>query len=187
MPALNLAPLFRSIALSCPGGCRRALRVLLGGVLLGLVGCAATGEQSSRRNEAAAGGIEELHLFGVPVAINFAQLDRPDGFAVRVYASSRSRARGVPIRRGTLEIVMFDGTVTAEGARAATPAKVWTYPAASLAGFETVNSLGVGYQFGLRWEGARPVKNHLTVVARYSAGEGMRLESAPSVIPVVVK
>lgn len=125
---------------------------------------------------AGSGDIQELHLFVLPVGLKATQPGAQDGLAVRVFASSRSRAKGVTIRRGTLEILAFDGAVNP------TPAQVWSYPAASLSAYAAASSLGTGYELVLLWKGARPVSNTLTIVARYAPPSGMAVLAAPSVI-----
>ena len=74
----------------------------------------------------------------------------PDGVAVRIFASSRSRAKGVPIRSGTLEILAYDGALAEPREPTAKPAQVWSYPAASLPPLATASSLGTGYELALR-------------------------------------
>ena len=53
--------------------------------------------------------ISQVHLFGLPVAVNMDQRPGPDGISVRVFASAPDKARGLPVRSGTLEILAFDG------------------------------------------------------------------------------
>ena len=131
--------------------------------------------------------IEGLHLFGAPVALSMDRRKGPDGFGVRVFASVAGRAKGVPLRRGTLEVLMFDGSLGDADPSTAKPARVWTFPSATLAANAATSSLGVGYQFALHWEGAQPTQNHVTVIARFRPPSGPPLYSAPSVIPLVIK
>src|SRR5687768_11693122 len=58
------------------------------------------------------GKVEELHLFGAPVALNLDGVPGPDGVGVRVYASARKVSRGIPITSGLLELLIFDGPLT---------------------------------------------------------------------------
>ncbi|MEN9676501.1 MAG: hypothetical protein RIS76_2397, partial [Verrucomicrobiota bacterium] len=53
--------------------------------ILAASGCATGGGQS----------VSELHLFGVPVALNLDPTPGPDGIGVRVYASDAGGAEGV--------------------------------------------------------------------------------------------
>ncbi len=117
----------------------------------------------------------------LPVGLKSTQPGAQNGLAVRVFASSRSRAKGVTIRRGTLEILAFDGAVNL------TPAQVWSHPAASLPAFAATSSLGIGYELVLPWKGARPTANTLTIVARYTPASGAPLMAAPSIIPNSLK
>jgi hypothetical protein len=71
-----------------------------------------------------AGAVSEVHLFGVPVALNLDGMPGPDGIGVRIYASGSTVARGVEIRQGVLEVLMFDGSVDGGNVRGATARKV---------------------------------------------------------------
>ncbi len=128
--------------------------------------------------------VQELHLLVMPVALQFTQPGSSNGFAVRVFATSGGRARGVPIRSGTLEILAYDGIPNEAGTPTAKPAQVvWSYPAASLAPFAVSSSLGTGYELTLPWQGNRPTNSRLTLVARYAPTSGTALLAAPSIIP----
>ncbi len=144
-----------------------------------LCGCASS--SGGGGSSAGSGDIQELHLFVLPVGLKSSQPGAQDGLAVRVFASSRSRAKGVTIRRGTLEILAFDGAVNPA------PAQVWSFPAASLPGYAATSSLGIGYELVLPWKGARPTASTLTIMARYAPASGGPLMAAPSVIPNSLK
>jgi hypothetical protein len=135
------------------------------------------------RNEAPA----ELHLFGLPVALNLDEKPGPDGIGVRVYASGAGLAMGVPISRGTLEVLMFDGIVGESGLRTMPPRHTWTLPAAALKPFASLTSLGTGYQLALRWEQDSPRTRVVTVMARYHSPEGGELQSAANTVSVALK
>lgn len=153
--------------------------LLLGLALLAPVGCSSpSGGGAFGRSD----GIHELHLFVLPVALKSNPSGAPDGMAVRVFASSRSRAKGVPIRSGTLEILAYDGAFTDVSASTSNPAHVWSYPAARLPALATSSSLGTGYELPLRWTGPRPTSSRLTIVARHTLPTGAALSSAPSVM-----
>jgi hypothetical protein len=104
--------------------------------------------------------IRELHLFGIPVAVNMDQEPGPDGFALRVYASNGRAATGIPIKAGRLEIVMTDGGKPKAGEEPK-PLKVWTYDAVALKAHAVKSSIGWGYRFGLAWNEARPTHEPL--------------------------
>ncbi len=160
----------------------RRMRKLFGfGLLLALfclAGCVAPSGLGG------GGAIQELHLLVLPVPLRSNQPGTPDGFAVRVFATSRSRAKGVPIRAGTLDLLMYEGAPGDADLRVAKPARVWAFPAARLPANATVSSLGVGYQFALGLQGVPPTQNRLSVVARFTPAAGPALYSAPSVIPL---
>ena len=133
------------------------------------------------------GAISEVHLFGVPVALNLDGAPGPDGIGVRIYASGPTVARGVEIRKGVLEVLMFDGSVDGGSVRGVTARKVWTLDAKDLKPLAAETSLGVGYQLALRWEGNRPRGNVVTVTARYRGPDGRELWSAANTISAALK
>ena len=152
------------------------------GWLLGLTMLAACSSPSGGGRFGSGDGIHELHLFVLPVALKSNPSSAPDGVAVRIFASSRSRAKGVPIRSGTLEILAYDGALAEPSEPTAKPAEVWSYPATSLPPLATASSLGTGYELALRWTGPRPTNSRLTIVARHTLPTGAVLRSAPSIM-----
>lgn len=164
---------------------RRPWRLAFAGLLLalglfGLAGCTSTSGGGSRSGRGDA--IHELHLFVRPLPLQANATTAADGLAVRVFASNRSRPKGVPISSGTLEILAYDGTVPEAGAPPVQPAQVWSHPAANLPLLAVSSSLGTGYELALPWQGPRPRSNRLTLVARVVFASGSSLHSAPSVI-----
>lgn len=165
--------------------CRCVGGLLLGLALSGLSGCASPSGSGAWSGQG--GSIQELHLLVMPAALNFTQPGAPDGFAVRVFASSGGRAKGVSIRSGTLDILAYDGIPSEATLETMKPALVWSYPAASLAPFAISSSLGTGYELALPWQGVRPAGRRLTLVARYTPARGTALLAAPSIIPNSLK
>jgi hypothetical protein len=154
---------------------------VFGLALLSPIGCSSSSSGGGRFSRS--DGIHELHLFVLPVALKSnPSSSAPDGVAVRIFASSRSRAKGVPIRSGTLEILAYDGALAEPSEPTAKPAQVWSYPAASLPPLATASSLGTGYELALRWTGPRPTNSRLTLVARHTLPTGAALRSAPSIM-----
>lgn len=168
-------------------GCHRGwVACALGLVLacVGLAGCVSGPARGSGWGSGGVSEVEELHLLGVPVALKTSRTGPAEGFAVRVFASSRRTAKGMTIRQGTLDILMFDGALAGADPRTMQPVRVWTYPAARLGAHASESALGVGYQFVLSWEGAAPAKNRVTILARYTPPQGPPVFSAPSAIPL---
>lgn len=160
---------------------RRFRRALSGLVLLaGLVAGCATG----RRGGVA---VSELHLFGVPVALDLDGRPGPDGLGVRIYASAPGVARGIALRQGVLDVLMFEGALGAGELRVTPPRRVWSFEPASLKPFAAETSLGIGYQLALRWDQAGPRTATVTVIARYRAPDGVELWSTANTVSVTAK
>ena len=147
-------------------------------------GCSTKPGQPVANTRPVRGPIGEIHLFGVPVALDLDGRPGPDAIGVRLYANPSDRARGMPIKDGTIEVLMFDGTVGPESMDRVKPLRVWTFTALQLAPFVTETSLGTGYQLGLAWEDNRPRGNAVTVVARYRSASGAMMLSTASSISI---
>ena len=147
------------------------------------VGCTNTGE-STRPADAPAGrdAISELHLFGKPLALNLDGLPGPDGIGVRVYASTSTKAQGIPIREGQMDILMYDG-----GGGSGEPRKIWSFERAYLKNYATKGSLGVGYELTLPWGTNRPLDSRVTVIARLRLPRSRTITSDTSSISVSVR
>ena len=133
------------------------------------------------------GAVADLHLFGVPVALNLDGVPGPDGIGVRIYASGPVLARGIAIRQGTLEVLLFEGVVDAGAVGTTKPLKVWSFDVAALKPLVAETSLGLGYQLALRWGAERPADNVVTVVARYRSPAGAVIYSTSNTISVRMK
>ena len=128
------------------------------------------------------GEVGEVHLFGVPVALNLDSRPGPDGIGVRIYLTAGGRAQGIEMKRGRLEVLMFEGALTDEALASATPRKVWSYTPSQLAPAVGTSALGTGYQLALNWGADRPRNGAVTVIARYLPPNGAPLFSASSSI-----
>ena len=159
----------------------RVVRIwfVIGALLLLGAGCA-TGPGSSR-------SIDSLHLFSVPVALDLDGAPGADGFGATIYASAAATAKGLPITSGKIEMLMFDGAMTAEAGTNAAPKKVWSFTSAELRNHLVKTALGVGYRFTLNWGDTPPLQNRITVVARFLPSPGRPVQSSPTTIAVTSK
>src|SRR5262249_828441 len=170
--------------LSPPRANRRCVRSF---VLLHLTACALLLGAGCASAPGGSVTIRQLHMFGVPVAVNLDQVPGPDGFAFRVFASDGQTARGAAITRGRLEVQLFDGTPSESERAQAQPLRVWTYDAAQLRGHAAHSSIGWGYEFAPQWGDARPTHNRFTVVVRYVSPSGNVVAASPSVISMTAR
>src|SRR5262249_30873792 len=126
----------------------------------------------------------EVNLLAIPVALNFDQKPGPDGFVIKVYATNRKRPKALPINRGKIDVLMFDGVPGVTEGASLQPRRTWTYTAEELKTFEIQGAIGTGYQLAPQWGDTVPAGNQISVVVRYSPPEGRPVTSAPSVIAV---
>jgi len=143
----------------------------------------------SRPPAAVKGPIAQIHLLTGPTALDFDQLPGPDGFAVRLYATSPKTPNTVVIARGRVEVLMYDGLQQPQQTNAVTvqPRQVWTFSAEELKHFEVRSPIGVAYDLTLLWGQARPTQAWVTLVARYVPVQGLPLYSGASAVSVAVK
>lgn len=151
--------------------------------LVALAGCASGPGGATAPREA----IAQLNLLAVPVALNLDETPEPDGFAVTIYAGSPSSPKAVPVREGTMEILMFDGPARVGENQTNPPLRTWSYSSAELRRYAVVNSLGTGYRLTLRWDEARPKRSSIAVLARHKSSRGTVVSSAPSTVTLGVK
>ena len=165
---------------------QRGLRRRLAGLLVlsaGLLGreqLVAAAVDSEGAGVRSSSRIRELHLFTVPAALNLDAQPGPDGFEVRVYASTPERAKGIPITQGNLQIVMWDGLISGSGSLTNQPLHVWTFKPDDLKRSASTTSLGVGYRLTLRWEKDMPKQDGFTVAARFVPSKGPPVHSSTS-------
>jgi hypothetical protein len=150
----------------------------LAGALL-LAGCKTTdGSKPSKPAPLGASDITELHLLAAASAISLDDQGHVAGFPVRVYASSPASPETVPIVKGTLDILMFDGTVTPATVAASQPLRAWSFTADQLRARARVTTVGTSYLLTLLWGEQRPTEDRITVVGRYNHPQGVKLYSA---------
>jgi hypothetical protein len=130
---------------------------------------------------------EEIHLFGVPAALNLDNLPGPDGVGVRIYASTTTVAKGLAIRSGTLDILMFDTPGQATNPEGNKPRHMWSFTPSQLKLVSGETSMGLGYRLALPWGPDKPPGHSVTVIARYLPRKGKPIYSSPSTIGLTVK
>jgi hypothetical protein len=145
-------------------------------------GCATNGGGAATRSP-----IDAIHLLTIPVAVNFDGAPGADGFAIKVYGSRANEPKPVPIPRGVIEILMFDGVVRSAELAELRPLRTWAFEGPVLRDRQYRTSIGVGYQFALAWGDAQPSQERITVLVRYRAPDGRVIPSLPSSISVNVQ
>jgi len=131
--------------------------------------------------------VERLDLLLTPMALDLDGRPGADGFGVRIYASNRRSAFGSAIHEGTLEVLMYDGSVRTEDLAKTPPLRTWRYPASELKPYSQKTSIGTGYRFALGWGEQKPQGERITVLARYEAPDKVTVTSAPGAISLMVK
>jgi len=148
--------------------------------------CCSSSPQRASTSSPKSGELTELNVLTAPVGQDLDGRPGIDGFSVRVYANIASNPKPVPIVSGTLEILMFDGTVY--GRTNVPPAlHIWTFPANQLRNYEFTARIGIGYEFSLAWRTNVPTRNLISVGARYTSPEGKILTSSLSSVTVLNK
>ncbi|MBM3875530.1 MAG: hypothetical protein FJ386_02275 [Verrucomicrobia bacterium] len=142
-----------------------------------LAGCATGG--GARSGESLA-----LHLLHSPAAINLDDDPGPDGFALRVFATTARSSKGSVLPAGDLEILMFDGAIREGAPLPSKPRKLWTFSAADLRAHQSQSTLGTAYEFLLRWGADKPAGGRITLLARHRDRQNRLTHSTTSILAV---
>lgn len=132
------------------------------------------------------GEIVQLHVMTMPVGLNLDGIPGVDGFSVKIYANNASNPKTVPIPRGQLEIIIWDGSLFGLG-NIPPALHIWKWHAAEIQPFISKSGIGASYEFTLLWGADRPTQRLITVGARYTAPDGRVVTSRPSSVTVVDK
>jgi hypothetical protein len=130
--------------------------------------------------------IVQLNLITVPVALDLDGRPGPDGISIRVYASAKDSPKQVAIRKGTLEVLMFDGPFQRRGPPPPL-LKQFQFTAEELRRAEFTAEIGKGYQLSLAWGANIPSQRVMSVAARYTAPDGRVATSRPSSVTVLAR
>ena len=132
------------------------------------------------------GEITALNVIAVPVGLNLDNIPGPDSFSVKVYATDSVHPKAIPIRKGTLEILTFDGTLY--GRSNLPPVlRAWTFDARDLVSYQFKSHIGAGYEFTLSWGTNKPTHTLMAVASRYTSPEGQVVTSRSSAVTVIDK
>jgi hypothetical protein len=117
-----------------------------------------------------------------PVGLNLDAAPGPDGFSIKVFFDDGS-PKPVPFRKGTLEVLMFDGTLP-KADSGVQPLKTWRFTPEEIREHEFKAGIGTGYELSLAWGENEPTQRNITVAARYLSPLGASIYSAPSSVTV---
>lgn len=137
----------------------------------------------------APGAIDELNLLTMPIGLNLDTVPGADGFAVKIFPSTAAAPKSVPIKDGTLEVLMYEGVIQIDDASSLpSPLQSWTFSPGQLIPFEQQSFVGTGYELTLRWGPQAPGQSKVTIVARYLPPHGAPpVYSAPNAITVMAE
>lgn len=159
---------------------------MVAGLCLALVaGCAGSKPAGSAKSPS--GSIVELDLVTMPVAVAVDSSSKVDGVAIKVYAMDSEHPKTQPIRKGALDLLMFDGVKNDEFDNTNQCRHVWTFPGNQLPAYAIETTIGTGYLLSLGWGDDRPQTERITVIARYRPPQGRTIYSAPSYVSMPVK
>jgi hypothetical protein len=151
-----------------------------------LSACVSGQKKAARPQAEVPGDVVEVHLMTSPIGLNLDNTPGPDGFEAKIFFNDGRNPKPVPVRKGALEILMFDGTLRA-GGEGVQPLKTWRFSMEELAALEFKSKIGTGYNFTLAWGENKPTRQNISVAARYIPSAGEPIFSAPSTVTVGVK
>lgn len=153
-------------------------------VLTGLAaGCAPTHTKPKTPPPIRSDAVDAIELFASPPsALKWSGNPGLDG--VQVITRFYQLAQPQPvIVEGTVEFLMFEGTMKPEELNNSKPIQTWEYPPAQLPQYVFRTYGMIGYGFRLGWT-RTPKASAVTVVCRYRRPSGETVLSQPIVIPV---
>src|SRR5205085_11377170 len=134
----------------CPNGKPKVpfrLRAAFCVLILSLIaGCVSDRKQPPAAAMQPVGEVAQVHIMASPVGLNLDNSAGADGFAAKVFFNDGRNAKSVPVRKGTLEVLMFDGPIPA-GTQGIQPLKTWRFTSEELISHEFKSHIGVGYDF----------------------------------------
>ncbi len=130
--------------------------------------------------------IAQLNIITVPVALDLDGRAGPDGIALKLYANNSSHPKAVPIREGTVEILLVDGTFY-NRTNVPPVLRTSTFTAAELRRNEFKSNIGYVYQFTIGWLTNKPTQRLISVGARYTPPAGRSIISRTSSVTVLNK
>ena len=149
-------------------------------LLLLLVG---GGTACSTLSTASANRIAYLHLLVPPTALDLDLRPGADAVAVKLFATSPRSPRPVPIQRGTIEFLAYEGTPYQ--IQTNQPFHRWTFTASQLRTYQIQTAIGPGYELILSW-GRKVIRSRfLTILARYHTPNGKIITSPPSTLQAI--
>jgi hypothetical protein len=146
-----------------------------------LTGCSAP---PARPAGAIPGEIVELHMLTMPMALNLDSEPGADGFVVKIYAVRQQEPKPAPLKEGSVEILMYDGTISGRIPDDARPLRTWKFTATELSQYQFRTAIGIGYSLKVEWGEQRPTKDRVTIAARYLPAKGSPVTSAAHSIAV---
>jgi hypothetical protein len=144
-------------------------------VVCGGIGCAPTIGGSP---PAPVNSVDRMDLFARPAALNWDDNPGPDGLEVRVHFYQRTQPLTVTVR-GTLELLLFEGKVTAPQILTEKPFHVWSFASEQHRKLLRRDTPGWCYALRLLWGRRIPKGSIVTVVGRYVPRDGRAVYSAP--------
>jgi len=106
----------------------------------------------------------------------------PDGLKARIYALRNLTPKAVPISKGILEVIIYDGDSNRN--QKDTPRQVWSYSGAVLDRQMIQTSIGYGYDFTLIIDKTTPLPSKLSVMARLTQNDGASISAKPVSISI---
>jgi len=128
-----------------------------------------------------AGGAVAVPALPVPEGDSSRPSNR-DGFQTAVWFFVNGQDAPTLVN-GQVEVLMYDGVVSADAVPTAAPLHVWAFPGNQLEPYaDRHRLLGWGYNFGLlEWGDDAPTQNRVTVAVRYTGGDSP-VYSAPQTV-----
>ncbi len=131
--------------------------------------------------------VDAVILRALPAAVNLDDKPGPDGINVSVNLFRTDKPLAVKLQAGVIELLMYDGKISATELARAEPVKVWRYPAGLFSRAGSDAAVGYTYRVALAWGKNTPSKNTVTISARLLRPGRSPLYAMPSIISIGVR
>ena len=124
----------------------------------------------------------DLHLLSIS-AVNWDDQPGPDGVRLRLFCWQYQQPLPVMVK-GTMEVMVFEGSLSASTIDKAKPFHVWKLTAEDLSTFAGRSTVGWCYAMQLAWDKDVPKAGKITLLARFISATGVQTFSVPVSIPM---
>ena len=125
-----------------------------------------------------------MTLQSAPTAVNWDSMPGPDGLQLRLFLFSQGKSEAVPLERGSIDFLIYEGRVGDTEIAKSTPFHHWSFTAKELSAVGGKGMVGWSYEPQLGWGKHVPKTRTITLVVRVRQPGAPVLYSTPTLLYV---